>query len=162
MKLTPALREVLKKPLGQIMADPAQISKDAVLVCVGDTASDRLISAGYRPKLAVYDGMTRRKPVGVSKAISSYDAPEHRIKNPAGHVEEAVFRLFRTLLEGRSPSRVFVEGEEDLTALAAIAEAENGTVVAYGQPDEGLVVVRVDDEVKDKVKKILEEMEDGS
>ena len=162
MKLTPALREVLKKPLGIIVKDPTQIPRDAVLVCIGDTAADSLISAGYRPKLVVYDGMTRRMSVGVSKAISSYDAPEHRVKNPAGHLNEEVFRLFRRLLKGRSPSRVFVEGEEDLTTLAAIAEAKNGTVLVYGQPDEGLVVVRVDDEAKDKVKKILKEMDDGS
>lgn len=161
MKLTPALREVLKKPLGTVVKEIDQVPKDAVLVFVGDTAADSLLSAGFKPKMVVYDGMTRRIRVGVSKAISSYDAKEHRIKNPAGHLEEGVFRLFRRLLRSRSPSRVFVDGEEDLTALAAIAESPVGTVLVYGQPEEGLVVVRVDEEAKEKVKKILKEMEDG-
>ena len=162
MRLTPALRDSLKKPLGRVVKDSASISPDADIICVGDTVSDTILQAGYKPKLVVYDGMTCRKAVGVSKTISSYDVKEHRIKNPAGHLEEEVFRLFRRLLKGDSPSRVFVDGEEDLTALAAIAEAVNGSVLIYGQPDEGLVVVDVDDEIKGKVKKILKEMEDGS
>jgi uncharacterized protein (UPF0218 family) len=162
MKLTPALREVLKKPLGKITKDPSSIPKNKVLICVGDTASDTVLVAGFRPKLMVYDGMTHRRHVGVSKRISSYDAKEHRVKNPAGSLEKEVFSLFRRILKAGEPAKVFVEGEEDLTALAAISEAPLASVVVYGQPDEGLVIVDVDERIKDKVKTIMKEMEDGS
>ena len=162
MKLTPALREVLKKPLGALVKDATTIPRDADIVAVGDTASETLISAGYEPKLVVYDGLTRRRKVGVSKAISSYGGREYRVKNQAGHLDEEVLTLFQKLLAGKIKSRVFVEGEEDLTALAAISHARAGVLVVYGQPDEGLVVVRVDEKIKERVKKMLEEMEDGN
>jgi GTP-dependent dephospho-CoA kinase len=161
MRLTPALREELKKPLGRVVKGTASIPKDAMLLCIGDRASDTLISAGFRPKLVVYDGYTQRRKVGVSKTISSYDVKEYRVKNPAGLLTEGVFKLFRKVLGGDSQGRVYVDGEEDLTALAAIAEAPVGAVLVYGQPNEGLVVVDVDDKIKEKVKNMLKEMKDG-
>jgi len=161
MEITPRLREALKAPLGRVVKDASQISGDAVLVAVGDSASDALLNAGLKPRMLVYDGRTARHEIGVSKAIKGHKAEEHRVKNPPGHLEEDVFRLFRRLLAKRTLSKVFVDGEEDLTTLAAIKEASLGTVVVYGQPGEGMVVVTVDQEIKDKVKDILEEMEDG-
>jgi GTP-dependent dephospho-CoA kinase len=162
MKLTPSLREELKKPLGALAKDASGIPRDAVVVSVGDTASDTLLAGGYSPKMVVYDGMTRRKGVGVSEAIAAYKAREHRVKNPPGHLEDAVLRLFRRLMRSEGASKVFVEGEEDLTALAAVKEAPLGAYVVYGQPGEGLVVVEVDADIKVKVGKMLKEMEDGN
>jgi|WetSurMetagenome_2_1015567.scaffolds.fasta_scaffold605147_2 GTP-dependent dephospho-CoA kinase len=161
MELTPSVREVLKRPLGRLVKDASEVPKDRVLIAVGDTASETLISAGFRPKLVVYDAMTRRKQVGVSKTISSYDAEEHRVNNQAGHLERGVFSLFKRCLKAQANCKVFVVGEEDLTALAAVAEAPAGAVVVYGQPGEGLVIVDVDEKSKARVKTIIEEMEDG-
>ena len=161
MKLTPRLRKLLKKPLGEVVGDASAIGGDAMVLAVGDTASDTVLKAGLKPKMVVYDGMTARKKVGVSKAIQGFKAEEHRVANPAGHLEEEVIALFGRLMREPGQSKVFVEGEEDLTALAAIKEAPDGAVVLYGQPDEGLVVVVVDDKMKDKVNGMIEEMEDG-
>jgi len=161
MQVTPALRQKLKKPLGTVVADVTVISPHNAVISVGDTASDNLIKAGYKPAMVVYDAMTKRKSVGVSEAIRSYDADEYRVKNPAGSLMPEVFAVFRKILGSGRPGKVFVEGEEDLTTLAAIKEAENGWVVVYGQPDEGMVVVEVDDKIKKKVGEILREMEDG-
>ncbi|MBD3387660.1 MAG: DUF359 domain-containing protein [Candidatus Altiarchaeales archaeon] len=162
MELTPRLREELKKPLGDVVTETSKIPVDAPLICVGDTASDTMLSAGYKPKLLVYDGRTGRHEIGVSETISSYDAVERTVANPPGKLEEGVFELFREVLDGGGPGRVYVEGEEDLTALAAIREAAVGSVVVYGQPGEGLVVVDVNEKTKNRVNKIIEDMEDGS
>jgi len=160
MKVTPRLREHLKQPLGEVAQDASGIPPGALIVAVGDTASDSIIKAGLKPALVVYDGMTHRQPVGVSETIASYEAKEHKIKNPAGFLADEVLALFGRLLKSGEPSRVYVDGEEDLTALAAIDQAPNGAYVVYGQPDEGLVVVKVDDKIKNKVKTILKEMQD--
>ena len=162
MELTPRLRKELKKPLGEVAVDTSTLSSDVVIVSVGDTASDTLLSEGYEPRMVVYDGRTGRHEVGVSETIKSFDAKEYCVVNPAGHLVEDVFDLFKELLGSEEPSKVYVEGEEDLTALAAIMEAPDGALVVYGQPDEGLVLVEVNDTIKDKVKGMLEEMEDGS
>jgi len=161
MEITPRLRRELKKPLGAVVKDVSALPAGGLLVAVGDTASDTLLSAGLKPKLVVYDGRTGRRDVGVSKLIRSFSAEEYRVSNPAGCLTGEVFTLFKRLLNGGGPARVYVDGEEDLTALAAIMEAPSGAVVVYGQPGEGLVVVKVDEDIKAKVNRILEEMEDG-
>lgn len=162
MKISPALRAKLKEPFGFIVDSPESISKDAVLACVGDLASTRLLDAGYEPKLVVFDGYTKRKKIGVSDAINAYDVAQYHIKNPQGCLKNEVFNLFRQLLNQPKPSKVYVDGEEDLTAIAAIDSMPLGGVVVYGQPGEGLVVVDVDEKIKEKIKLILLEMENGN
>ncbi len=160
MRLTPALRTRLKKPLGGLVKDASEVPEAEVLVAVGDTASDSLIRAGKRPTLVVYDASTQRRRIGVSEAIAAYDAKPVTVANPAGELRREVFEVFREALRG-GRTKVFVEGEEDLTTLAAVREAPLGAVVVYGQPDVGLVVVRIDGKIKGEVESMLEEMEDG-
>ncbi|HYA22476.1 MAG TPA: DUF359 domain-containing protein, partial [Thermoproteota archaeon] len=50
---------------------------------------------------------------------------------------------------------VIVEGEEDLLTLFAIDLSSGGDLVIYGQPGEGAVVVRVDDDVKKRNSELL-------
>jgi len=61
----------------------------------------------------------------------------------------------------RSEGTVYisVRGEEDLLTLAAVAYAPLKALVIYGQPDEGVVVVKVNRRVKSQVKKLIDEME---
>jgi uncharacterized protein (UPF0218 family) len=37
--------------------------------------------------------------------------------------------------------------------------AENGSVVFYGQPNRGMVLIRVNDKSKRKIKRLVDEME---
>jgi hypothetical protein len=53
---------------------------------------------------------------------------------------------------------VAVKGEEDLLALPVIALAPVSALVFYGQPGEGIVVVRADAESKSRIKAILAEI----
>ena len=151
----------MKKPLGRVAKDTSSLPAGGILVSVGDTASNIVLSKGFSPMMIVYDGRSGRRDVGVSGAIRSFKAREHRIANPAGHLKDEVFTLFRRLLNDGGQSKVFVDGEEDLTALAAIVEAPSGSVIVYGQPGEGLVIVEVDDKIKAEVKGMIEEMKDG-
>ncbi len=161
MEITPLLREELKKPLGELVADAESVPRGRLLVSVGDTASDTLLSSGREPKMIVYDGRARRREIGVSGNIRSYDADEYSVANPPGTLNEDAFTVFKAVFAAERPGKVFVEGEEDLTALAAIVEAPDGALVVYGQPDEGLVVVEVGEEIRDQVEHMLEEMRDG-
>ena len=53
---------------------------------------------------------------------------------------------------------VLIEGEEDLLTIPAVMEAPLGAVVFYGQPLEGVVAVRVDEESKAGARAILKGM----
>ncbi|MHB8605670.1 MAG: DUF359 domain-containing protein, partial [Thermoplasmatota archaeon] len=61
----------------------------------------------------------------------------------------------------RGARRVVVEvvGEEDLAALPAILAAPAGAVVAYGQPNQGVVCVVVDDASRARARDLLSRME---
>jgi uncharacterized protein (UPF0218 family) len=54
---------------------------------------------------------------------------------------------------------VVVDGEEDLLVLVAVLYAPVGGLVVYGQPGEGVVVVRVTDAKRAEALGILKGME---
>jgi len=161
MKLTPALRARLKEPLGKVVETTDTIPRQALVVAVGDLASERLIKDGFEPKIVVYDGLSKREDIGISGQIRSFDAMEERVTNPPGTLSPEVFDLFRSFFAGSDRHKLFVDGEEDLTAIAAISEAPIGTFIVYGQPDEGLVIVEVNKTIKEKIENMIGEMDNG-
>ncbi|MFH1403200.1 MAG: DUF359 domain-containing protein [Candidatus Altiarchaeota archaeon] len=161
MNLPPSLRPALKKPLGRLVSGLDSLSKEDVLITVGDEASKAVLSDGFKPKIVVYDGKTARQPIDVPESLEGYGDKSVTVENPPGTLQKRVFQVIRQALDYEGSTTVFVEGEEDLTALAAIMEAPNGTVVVYGQPGEGMVLVDVNEVIKKKVSKIIGEMEDG-
>ncbi|ODS36891.1 MAG: hypothetical protein A7316_02305 [Candidatus Altiarchaeales archaeon WOR_SM1_86-2] len=164
LRLTSDLRRILKKPLGRV-TNISELVKSLEnkgdIICVGDETSKLALDAGLRPKICVCDGKIRRKFVGIPEIIRKYagDGGEIRVGNPPSYLTGEAFDGVQKALESGKNTVIFVDGEEDLITLAAIKLASRGTTVLYGQPDEGLVVVEVDDEIKDAVNGILDDME---
>ena len=52
-----------------------------------------------------------------------------------------------------------MDGEEDLLALAAVLFAPFGSMVVYGQPKQGIVVIDVTEDSKRRIHDIVERME---
>jgi len=154
------LRATLKKPLGVLRESMVELAAEN-LVCVGDVVSESAIVSGLAPKIVVYDGRCKRKECGVSQAIEGYAAREVVVDNPAGGISGEAADAVRDALASSGKTKIRVRGEEDLLTLPAIAYAPEGWKVAYGQPDEGVVEVTVNANIKNKVKKMLEDMEDG-
>lgn len=154
------LRATLKKPLGVLRESMVELKAEN-LVCVGDIVSESAIVGGLTPKLVVYDGRCRRKECGVSPAIEGYAAREVVVDNPAGGITAEAADAVKCAFASSGKTKIRVRGEEDLLTLPAIAYAPDGWKVAYGQPDKGVVEVTVNAKIKNKVKKMLEEMEDG-
>jgi hypothetical protein len=75
---------------------------------------------------------------------------------------EDVLAAIREGMETGRSTLVRVDGEEDLAALPAIAAAPDGASVLYGQPGEGVVHVTVDDDVRDRVRSLLDRMDGDS
>jgi len=57
-----------------------------------------------------------------------------------------------------SPVRITVDGEEDLLVIPVCIHAPKNSIVMYGQPNEGLVIVTITPEIRAKVQKILDVM----
>jgi len=148
MPLSEKDAQILKQPFGTLVPDN-EVTKQKMapmlkgarkIIAVGDATTERLISFGIVPDVAVIDGVERRSKRAYSV---NYHAEELRCRNPAGTISKDAVKAMKEALKATSPARVLVEGEEDLLALPAFAMAPEGSAVLYGQPLEGLVVVRI-------------------
>jgi uncharacterized protein (UPF0218 family) len=75
--------------------------------------------------------------------------------NPAGIISDKAIKVLQKALEATSPIRVKVQGEEDLLALPLFAMAPKGSVVLYGQPLEGIVLVNITEEKQNQAKEVM-------
>jgi hypothetical protein len=92
---------------------------------------------------------------------SKYAYPRSQVikaRNRAGTIEQNARVAVERAIRGEA-SLVEIDGEEDLLALIAVLTAPNGSLVVYGQPNEGVVLVRVSDERKAEAEKVLEQMD---
>ncbi len=141
------------------------LSNDLVgglLVSVGDKSTERLIELDIQPALQVIDGVERR----VRRNRIAFGGSKDDIiyaNNPAGTItRDALTALSKALkiLKGQKERiiRIEIDGEEDLLVLPVLAFFPEGTIVVYGQPGEGLVIVWASEKSREFSKKILSEI----
>ncbi|MFQ6088145.1 MAG: GTP-dependent dephospho-CoA kinase family protein [Candidatus Methanofastidiosia archaeon] len=153
MKLTKEAEEILKKPQGFLIKGDIpkpylkfkEMYQGEKIIAVGDVVVENLKKLGMRPFITIVDGKTKRR---LKKDLGEYDCV---VKNPKSHITKELLKVLRE----KRAKRILVDGEEDLAALPAILYADLDTIVVYGQPDEGIVVVRVSDKAKRKAREIL-------
>ncbi len=161
IRLKPELREILRRPLGNLIrANPPSaaeiqihVSRAQKLISVGDATTENLLRVGIIPSIQIIDQMEKRKiRRGTIEGLSKR---KRSVKNPAGSVTFEAVLAIRELMQSDDPILLQVEGEEDLLALPSIALSPIGGAVAYGQPDEGMVVVRIDRDSKWRAEEML-------
>jgi GTP-dependent dephospho-CoA kinase len=152
--------DLLKRPFGTLVAEK-EITKRKIMsmlegvrkiITVGDATTDRLLSFGITPDIAVTDGVERR---ALRDHSIDYQATEMLCTNPAGIISDKAIEVLQKALEATSPIRVKVQGEEDLLALPLFAMAPKGSVVLYGQPLEGIVLVNITEEKQNQAKELM-------
>ena len=165
LKLTDELRTTLKSPLGDLVKGTSEQNMAKVLetierekpkrvICVGDVVSRNAIKAGVPVDVRVVDNRIMREKAEPTKLDAK------RIlyaKNPPGTLDFTAWQALSEAIE-RGDSLMVVEGEEDLLTLAAIIEAPITSIVIYGQPEEGIVMVRVDEKKKRETHAIIDAM----
>lgn len=164
LELQPALRSELKDPFGPVSTDTAAVLARAgePLVTVGDIVTYHTLSAGHVPDVAFVDERTERAAVDEEVwAGIDPDAFDRvaTVDNPAATLTVALLEELAGALDSDERTLVQVEGEEDLAALPVIATVSDGASVLYGQPDEGVVHVTVDADVRDRVRTLMLEMD---
>lgn len=75
-----------------------------------------------------------------------------------GTISDESIKTVQAALAAPRPVRIMVDGEEDLFVLLVCDTYPDGTIVAYGQPGEGIVIVRIDSKVRDKAHDIIKSM----
>jgi hypothetical protein len=164
LKLPEEMRPVLRRPLGILLKDTQSFleflkeKNPPKLVTVGDVVTASLLAAGVEPDVAIVDSFVMRSPAGkdVLKVIERFKGHEVKVKNPAGTITP---ELQKTLKTARPPAKVAVEGEEDLATIPAVLSSPLGSIVVYGQPDQGLVAVEVTEEKREEFLKFLQRFE---
>lgn len=164
--LTEELRTKLKVPLGillrgtfdQTLTEFQQMiraEKPPMIISVGDALSMMLVKNSIFPKVIIIDNKTMRGP---ATPFIAEDYEMVRLRNDQGTISEDAWTVIATAVKSKNKVKIVVEGEEDLLTLVAILKAPKGTVVVYGQPLEGMVVVEISSRKKAEIKKIVDSM----
>jgi len=165
-RLTPALRRKLKSPMGLLVrGSPDEAMgklkkmmeevKPPMVVSVGDVVSRSMLQSNISPQVLIVDNRVMREPI---TPISVDVDQTLRVKNPPGTLTEEVWLIMEKAIQSNRRTRVLVEGEEDLLTLAAVLCAPLGSLVVYGQPREGIVVIKVTELMKETVRGLVEAM----
>ena len=168
--LTPELRVELKKPLGTLvrgsfaetmkrLREMVQKDNPPMIVAVGDTVSRNLCEHNFHPKLLIIDNKCMRK--NVRPVVLPAEKTVH-VQNPQGTLTQEAIDATREAVEDKRSVRMVVEGEEDLLTLAASLYVPENSYIVYGQPREGIVVVKATQDKKTQVAAILKAMENCS
>ena len=163
MHLPDSLRDSLKSPIGLLIKDSEVtkenilriMSKDAFLITVGDATTEKMIKFGLDPSLQIVDSMEKRNkrnlPLGKTRTILE-------CVNPAAEITDDSISVIKKAFQADMPVRIIVKGEEDLLVLPVALYAPENSVILYGQPNEGLVIVKVTEEIRNKASKIMNSM----
>jgi uncharacterized protein (UPF0218 family) len=106
--------------------------------------------------LQIIDGQEKREKKDPPKLAN---AIELTVQNPAAEITPQSIDVIKNAFTMKPPVRLFVVGEEDLLVLPVCIHAPDNAIVLYGQPNEGLVIVSITPEIRNKAQSILDLME---
>ena len=162
-----SLRGNLKEPLGELYrGEPSETierlrcfltKKPPFFASVGDFVTKNIITAGLEPDVIIIDGKTLRKEV----QIFEHNLEKQIVVNPAATITAKAWNTIINAIKLKRRLAIVVEGEEDLLVLPLMAEAPKDSVIVYGQPYEGLVVITVTNERQRWARGFLNQMEEA-
>ncbi|MGB9927876.1 MAG: GTP-dependent dephospho-CoA kinase family protein [Methanosarcina sp.] len=169
IELPEELRPLMKRPLGTLYRGKGkdtiekfvgELASPTKLISVGDVTTFHLLEAGILPDICIVDNRTKRQPVAVHVSTRNMDKDyeEVSVDNPAGLITDELIKTLSEAFASRKPIRIFVRGEEDLATLPVILMAPLDSIVLYGQPDEGVVFVKVTREKKAEIRALFDKL----
>ncbi len=127
-----------------------------MVITVGDTVSRNAHKSGVIAQVSITDNKSMRKR---AQPVVLESRKTLRVTNPPGVITEEAIAVVKESLQSKEHTHLIVDGEEDLLTLIAVLHAPSGALVVYGQPREGIVVVKVTPEKRAEALKLLESME---
>jgi len=163
VKLPDSLRDQFKTPLGILLPigqDNKEniekyLSNNSYLITVGDKTTEKMINFDLIPSLQIIDGFEKRQKRDLPKLGN---ATELKIDNPAAEITLESIEIIKKAFSMTAPVRITVIGEEDLLVLPVCIHAPDKSIVLYGQPNEGLVLVEISAEIRNKAQTLLDLM----
>ena len=161
LKITKTLRKKLKKPFGELIRNEKKIKslKNSYLITVGDVTTSTFNKLGFRQDISIVDFRVARQKIFSSIYDLGFLGREEVVKanNPSGYLTADLFRIAANLFRDQRDKQkvILIEGEEDLSVLPLILVSPLNSAIFYGQPNEGIVKVKVSEETKDKAYSIV-------
>lgn len=160
------LRYLFRKQFGTLYKGSGtdvivKLSKDlkspTKLISVGDVTTFHLLNSNIIPDIQIVDDRTKRGPASthITMGTKHEKFKEIYVDNPPGVITEDLIDVVNDAIHCNDHVRIFVRGEEDLAAVPAILLAPINSVVLYGQPDEGVVLVKVTQFKKEEILDIM-------
>ena len=109
------------------------------------------------PQICIIDNLIEREPV--QNNLDHTDNIVY-VNNPAGYLTEELDEAIDNALNNASSDNriiIIVDREEDLAVLPCVLKAPSDTLILYGQPKEGVVMLKVD-EAFDKVENFYKQL----
>jgi len=164
------MRKELKKPQGLLIEGPFEETmerlkeiiddeKPSAVISVGDIVSRHMIEHGLVLNVLIVDNKTMRKQI--QPIIVDVDQTLFA-KNPPGTISDEAWAAIKSAVEHEGRIKVMIDGEEDLLTIVTVLSAPEGALVVYGQPHKGIVVVKVTKEQKEKMRRIVDAMDESS
>ena len=165
MKLPDNLREQLKIPLGVLLLESdvnkkniqKHISENSYVITVGDRTTEKMNDFGLIPSLQIIDGQEKRIKRNIPENFEV--STTLTCDNPAAEITNQSIETIKKAFLSQSPVQITVNGEEDLLVIPVCIYAPENSVVMYGQPNKGLVIVKITTEIRNKTQKLLDSME---
>ena len=156
-------RGIFKKPFGKLYSTLHEVDKSFLenhfIISIGDATTKNILNADIIPKIGIIDNKIERE---ISKHEIKYDAITLNADNPPGTITDELWKTIekaKYLATKGSNVLIVVNGEEDLAVIPCVLTAPENSIILYGQPGEGVVVVEAD-KVKDTAKQMLENFQE--
>lgn len=124
---------------------------------VGDFSAKNILEAGHEPDIVVVDHRVMRVNV---EPLDYGGRRILQVRNLRSTVDIGVWDALEEAVTLKRSVAVIVEGEEDLLVLPLISLMPLGSLIVYGQPREGMVVVDVTEERKRWADSFMDRMEE--
>jgi uncharacterized protein (UPF0218 family)/phosphopantetheine adenylyltransferase len=166
------LRSSLKKPLGKVIKKfrpnnlTMQQFNNSFTIAVGDIAAINLYKLGIAAHINIVDYKTKRHDITdqEKKTLSEIQklSDVTTTDNQAGTIERRAAGVIRrsigSYLLTSKMQVILVNGEEDLMTIPAILISPLDSLVLYGHPEKGIVIVKVTESKKKEVLSIFNKM----
>jgi cytidyltransferase-like protein len=154
-------REYFSQPLGEVLTGneltkPGIVPMTDVVAVVGDSSLEQFLEHRLPYQLGVYDQKQQRQ--AYSSSVMQHISPNFTASNPAGQITtDLSHNLMKCLPSSptQKPAHILVQGEEDLAAVALILLLPLESIVFYGQPNQGLVRMKISEELKQDTWELL-------
>lgn len=153
VQLTEAQRQFFSQPQGEVITKPVATPTNVPQWVVGDTTIAAFLANDWPFDGGVYDLKEQRQPV--SNPVLTSLEPINSVINPAGTITPELFSVLQSIKLSQKPQYLFVDGEEDLAAVALVLTLPLESVVYYGQPNQGIIAMKVTEQLKNQVFSVL-------